>query len=45
MHVTLPPQITVEAAHRIAEDAEILLRAEIPQLERATIHTEPPDEA
>lgn len=43
MHVTLPPQITVEAAHRIAEDAEILLRAEIPQLERATIHTEPPD--
>lgn len=43
MHVTLPPQITVEAAHRIAEDAEILLRAEIPQFERATIHTEPPD--
>ncbi len=44
MHVTLPPQITVEAAHRIAEDAELLLRAEIPQFERATIHTEPPDE-
>jgi cation diffusion facilitator family transporter len=45
MHVTLPPQITVEAAHRIAEDAEILLRAEMPQLERVTIHTEPPDES
>lgn len=42
-HVTLPPQITVEAAHRVAEDAEILLRAEISQLERVTIHTEPPE--
>lgn len=43
MHVTLPPQITIEAAHRIAEDAETLLRSEIPQLARVTIHTEPPE--
>ncbi|MEP6986161.1 MAG: cation diffusion facilitator family transporter [Chloroflexota bacterium] len=43
MHVTLPAQITVEAAHQIAESAEILLRAHLPLLERVTIHTEPPD--
>jgi divalent metal cation (Fe/Co/Zn/Cd) transporter len=43
MHVTLPPQMSVEAAHRVAESAEILLRASIPELERVTIHTEPPD--
>lgn len=42
-HVTLPTQISIEAAHRIAEDAETLLRAEIGQLERVTIHTEPPE--
>lgn len=43
MHVTLPSQITVEAAHRIAESAETLLRTEMPQFERVTIHTEPPE--
>lgn len=43
MHVTLPPQITVEAAHRVAEDAELLLRRKIPHIERVTIHTEPPE--
>lgn len=43
MHVTLPAQITVEAAHQIAESAEVLLRAHIPLIERVTIHTEPPD--
>lgn len=41
MHVTLPPQITVEAAHRVAEDAETLLRTQLPGLARVTIHTEP----
>lgn len=41
MHVALPAQISVEAAHRIAEEAEILLRADEPQLERVMIHTEP----
>ena len=44
MHVTLPPQMSVEAAHRIAESAETLLRAEAPQLERVIIHTEPPED-
>ncbi|MBZ0280560.1 MAG: cation-efflux pump [Anaerolineae bacterium] len=43
LHVTLPAQITVDAAHRIAESAETLLRAEMPQIERVTIHTEPPE--
>ncbi|MBI1279105.1 MAG: cation diffusion facilitator family transporter [Anaerolineaceae bacterium] len=43
MHVTLPAQITVEAAHQIAESAEVLLRAHMPLIERVTIHTEPPD--
>jgi divalent metal cation (Fe/Co/Zn/Cd) transporter len=43
MHVTLPSQITVGAAHHIAESAETLLRAEMPQFERVTIHTEPPE--
>jgi cation diffusion facilitator family transporter len=43
MHVTLPSQLSVEAAHRVAETAETLLRAELPQLERVTIHTEPPE--
>ncbi|MBZ0278294.1 MAG: cation-efflux pump [Anaerolineae bacterium] len=41
IHVTLPAALTVEAAHDLAENAEILLRAELPQLERVTIHTEP----
>jgi cation diffusion facilitator family transporter len=40
-HVTLPAEITVEAAHNLAEDAELHLRAGLPQLERVTIHTEP----
>ena len=43
MHVTLPAQISVEAAHQIAESAEVLLRAHLPLIERVTIHTEPPD--
>ncbi len=43
MHVTLPAQISLEAAHQIAESAEVLLRAHLPLLERITIHTEPPD--
>lgn len=44
MHVTLPAQLSVESAHRIAEAAETLLRTELPQIERVTIHTEPPEE-
>jgi cation diffusion facilitator family transporter len=41
MHVKLPRQISLEAAHHIAEDAELLLRGNIAGLERVTIHTEP----
>jgi divalent metal cation (Fe/Co/Zn/Cd) transporter len=43
LHVTLPSQLTVEAAHRVAENAETLLRTRLPELERITIHTEPPE--
>lgn len=43
LHVVLPSQISVEAAHQVAESAETLLRTRIPQLERVTIHTEPPE--
>ena len=43
VHATLPPQITVEAAHHIAESAETLLRGQWRQLQRVTIHTEPFD--
>lgn len=42
-HVTLPPHTSVEAAHTLAEEAELLLRASIPRLKRVTLHTEPPD--
>jgi divalent metal cation (Fe/Co/Zn/Cd) transporter len=41
VHATLPSQITVEAAHTIAESAETLLRGQWHQLQRVTIHTEP----
>lgn len=44
MHVTLPAQTSVEAAHQLAESAELLLRSEIGPLRRVTIHTEPPEE-
>jgi divalent metal cation (Fe/Co/Zn/Cd) transporter len=43
MHVTMPPRITVEAAHRLAEEAEATLRTQINDLDRVTIHTEPPE--
>jgi len=42
-HVTLPAEMSVEAAHSLAEDAELRLRAGLPGLERVTIHTEPGD--
>ena len=43
MHLTLPPQMRVEAAHRVAEQIEMQLRLALPKIERVTIHTEPPD--
>lgn len=41
LHVTLAPQMTIDAAHDLSERAEALLRAELPVLKRVTIHTEP----
>jgi cation diffusion facilitator family transporter len=43
VHAALSPQITIESAHAIAESAETLLRANIHELSRVTIHTEPYD--
>ncbi len=43
VHATLSPQITIESAHAIAESAETLLRGNIYELSRVTIHTEPFD--
>lgn len=45
LHAALPAQMTVEAAHKMAEAAEVLLRGEIPELTRIIIHTEPFDHA
>lgn len=45
MHVTLPAQITLESAHKVAEAAEMMVRTEIPYVARVTIHTEPPEES
>ncbi|MFO7320438.1 MAG: cation diffusion facilitator family transporter [Chloroflexota bacterium] len=43
MHLTLPADTSLEAAHDRAEAAELLLRTEIDEVKRATIHTEPPE--
>lgn len=41
LHAALPPQLSIEAAHTMAERAEMALKMAIPQLARVTIHTEP----
>lgn len=43
LHAALPAEISIEAAHSIAESAETCLRSKLPQLARITIHTEPDD--
>ncbi|MBN1285638.1 MAG: cation-efflux pump [Anaerolineae bacterium] len=43
MHCHVAPEMPLEAAHRLAETVEMRVRAEIPALERVTIHTEPHD--
>lgn len=43
LHAALPAQISLEAAHELAEAAEATLRGAIPNLTRITIHTEPDD--
>lgn len=44
LHVAMPGSLTLERAHQVAEGAELLLRSEIPRLDRVTIHTEPPED-
>jgi cation diffusion facilitator family transporter len=43
LHASFSADVTVEFAHDVAETAETLLRAKLPQLTRITIHTEPHD--
>lgn len=43
LHATLPAQVSVQAAHHVAENAETFLKARLPELARVTIHTEPYD--
>jgi cation diffusion facilitator family transporter len=41
MHCHLPASVSVEEAHTIAEHVETSIRAELPLVQRVTIHTEP----
>lgn len=41
MHCHVPPEMSLEAAHRLAETVETQIRAALPALHRVTIHTEP----
>lgn len=45
MHCHLPASVSVEEAHAIAEHVETTIRSELPQVQRVTIHTEPPPAA
>lgn len=44
LHCHLPGDISIETAHEIAEEAELFLRTQFPQLHRVTIHTEPEED-
>jgi cation diffusion facilitator family transporter len=41
IHAAFAAEVTVELAHEVAEQAEVLLRTNLTQLSRITIHTEP----
>ncbi|MHB8630105.1 MAG: cation diffusion facilitator family transporter [Aggregatilineales bacterium] len=43
LHCWLPGSLNVEAAHAVAEQVETQIRAALPQVQRVTIHTEPPE--
>jgi cation diffusion facilitator family transporter len=45
MHCYLPASVSVEEAHTIAEHVETSIRNEMPQVQRVTIHTEPPPDS
>ncbi|MBE2182017.1 MAG: cation diffusion facilitator family transporter [Anaerolineae bacterium] len=44
-HAALPPDISLEDAHMLADNAERTLREAIPELQRVIIHTEPEEHA
>ncbi len=44
MHTTVSPTLSIEEAHRLAERVETAIRADLPQVHRVTIHTEPTEE-
>jgi cation diffusion facilitator family transporter len=41
IHATLAPEVSIEAAHQLAGEAERMLRTQVEVLDRITIHTEP----
>jgi divalent metal cation (Fe/Co/Zn/Cd) transporter len=43
LHCWLPGTANVQEAHAIAEDVETQIRSSLPQIQRVTIHTEPPE--
>jgi cation diffusion facilitator family transporter len=43
IHCWLPGTMSVQEAHAIAEHVETQIRAALPQVQRVTIHTEPPE--
>jgi len=43
IHCWLPGDESVQEAHSIAEHVETQIRAALPQVQRVTIHTEPPE--
>lgn len=44
LHCHLPGEVTLDHAHSIAERVETKIRADIPEITRVTIHTEPSKE-
>jgi len=45
MHCNVPGDMSLEDAHRLAEQVETEVRADVPAIHRVTIHTEPPEAA
>jgi len=45
LHAYVNPELSVEAAHAIAETIETMIRSEIKPLEKVTVHVEPAGEA
>jgi cation diffusion facilitator family transporter len=41
LHILVKPRLSVEEAHNIAENVEKKLRADIPEVENVTVHSEP----